>query len=381
MLYINRINTNVITISESSDPVGSDDWSQLAFALESGSYDDSNPITFREASAAPGSVISGVNYKISDSSTVPITWKVLGYNAAIPEHVKYRRAVGTGYKHVWVSSTKLGLLAPIAVGDYARTRTYDSSTGDYTWSSDANSEAIIAVGSTTFTYGNNCPYSVPMSITTAKGVYTFCGYNMVIQTEAILLDKDQDAAEYTYYYFDKAQNKNRYGSAPIRNFLNNMDGTVDANYSSNYQAKTLLHKMVSETGFLKNVAKTVNRTWVQDSWRSDTGIVLDENNCEHIVDKFWLLGFGNVRYNYNGTNADDYVYDTTKFRSVFTDNAARVKNFMTSDGSVGSNAYRWWLRSAYAAYDSIGTFVDIGGYVGNVGTNRCHGIAPAATIG
>ena len=103
-------------------------------------------------------MVSGVNYKISDSSTVPIAWKILGYNASIPEYVKYRRAVGDGYKHVWVSSVKSGLIAPIAVGDFARTRTYDLTTGDYDWSADADSEAVTAVGSSTFAYGNNCPY-------------------------------------------------------------------------------------------------------------------------------------------------------------------------------------------------------------------------------
>lgn len=43
---------------------------------------------------------------------------------------------------------------------------------------------------------------------------------------------------------------------------------------------------------MKNVAKAVNRTWVHGNFTS--GKTLDENQCEHIVDKFWLLGNGNV---------------------------------------------------------------------------------------
>jgi len=47
-----------------------------------------------------------------------------------------------------------------------------------------------------------------------------------------------------------------------------------------------------ESSFLDAIIPTVNRTWVHSSFR--TGLTLDDNYCEHVVDNFWLLGAGHV---------------------------------------------------------------------------------------
>lgn len=65
---------------------------------------------------------------------------------------------------------------------------------------------------------------------------------------------------------------------------------TDTEYFTNF--KGLYSRLLANDGFMKNVAKAVNRTWVKDDFIS--GKTLDENQCEHIVDKFWLLGNGNV---------------------------------------------------------------------------------------
>ena len=152
----------------------SDDWTALVKALENGA-DDSNPVTFRGNALTIGSGIGNVQYKMDDNSdsTVGITWKVLGYNASIPEYVKYKN----GSEYIFVPSTASGLLAPITAGREVFTREYNPTTGDFTYTS---AGSVAAVSGTTFTYGNNCTFDVPMSMTIGSKEYTFCGYNITI---------------------------------------------------------------------------------------------------------------------------------------------------------------------------------------------------------
>lgn len=83
--------------------------------------------------------------------------------------------------------------------------------------------------------------------------------------------------------------------------------------------KSLASKFQSEDGFLRNIQKTVNRTWVHEDYRSE--VTLDSNYCEHVVDKFWLLGNGNI--NCSGQDSGttylaDGSYDTSKFSLIYT---------------------------------------------------------------
>ena len=84
----------------------------------------------------------------------------------------------------------------------------------------------------------------------------------------------------------------------------------------------------------------MNRTWVHLSWRTDQAV-----KVENYVDKFWLLGEGNV--NGNTSFLKDDEYDTSKFTDIFTNNSSRIRKLMKEDGTKGS-AYSWWLRSAYS---------------------------------
>lgn len=108
----------------------------------------------------------------NSDSTVGITWKVLGYNASIPEYVKYKN----GSEYVFVPSTVSGLLTPITAGRGAFTREYNPTTGDFTYTSVGSVTAV----SGSFTYGNNCTFDVPMSVTVDGKEYTFTGYNITI---------------------------------------------------------------------------------------------------------------------------------------------------------------------------------------------------------
>lgn len=81
---------------------------------------------------------------------------------------------------------------------------------------------------------------------------------------------------------------------------------------------TGLLSRLPDTTFVDAVIPTVNRTYV------------DANQCEHVVDRFWLLGVGNVNCKGSDTTAnfpdggasidgENKGYDTSRFRDVFTE--------------------------------------------------------------
>ena len=121
----------------------------------------------------------------------------------------------------------------------------------------------------------------------------------------------------------------------------------------------LLSRLPDEK-FLKAVSPCVNRTWVHGSYRS--GKILDSNYCEHVVDKFWLLGEGNI--NTASLWMNDDAYDTSKFTGVFTSDTkpVRIRKYMNEDGSE-EMTYYWWLRSAYSGRGDIVGCVNGGGGV------------------
>lgn len=185
MVTINKLKTSNITIKRFSDKEDTTLFGRIVSALEGGA-DDSNPITISGNTLSVGGALNNVSFDSGAESPVPTTWINLGYNKSIPEYVKYRRVFGIGYKHVWVRSVKSGFIAPISVGDTVYVRSFNSLTLENDYVESIGDGTITAVGEETFTYGNNCTYSVPMSITTSQGEYTFCGYNITLQSEALL---------------------------------------------------------------------------------------------------------------------------------------------------------------------------------------------------
>ena len=373
---------------ETPDVEDTTEWGKVVFAMESG-CSDSNPVTVDGNTFTAGAGISGIKYEIkSGADPVDTTWINLGYNASIPEYVKYRRTVTGGYIRVWVKSTKSDLLADIAVGDQVYKRSYSETILDNEYTA-SEGETITAVSSDKFTYGNNCTYSVPMTITTSKGEYTFAGYNMTINSQAILLDTSvSDSDVYWDPYFDKTNYRNIWSASPLRNWMNTKGASIDVyRCDSDWVGGdatcnvSLPEKMAHEDGFLKNVAKTINRTWVHSSWDSIAG-TRDSNNCEHVSDKFWLLGGGHVE---NGgkdyLNAEDKKYDTAKFASIYFDDASRTKYVMTSTGAVSGSAGDWWLRSASSNDDCDVGRVNCDGGIDYSGADDYGGVSPAALIG
>lgn len=159
--------------------------------------------------------------------------------------------------------------------------------------------------------------------------------------------------------------------------------------------------MSAEPGFLPSVAKTVNRTWTTQQNRHLTSdFSIDENYCEHIIDKFWLLGAGNVNClsGEDGWWLYDSIYDTSKFNKVFSACTAdlypsgerdenKVKRQMGAAGAPTGVECSYWLRSAlyYPGAQDEGTWTTYiapgGNGVAYRPMNWRYSLVPAATIG
>ena len=222
-----------------------------------------------------------------------------------------------------------------------------------------------------------------MSITTDKGTYTFCGYNVTLNSHAILL---LNVAGNKYICFDRqnndpANNRNIYDISRIRHWMNDLTCTDAVYYKGDTYAPvdflTLINKVSDEEGLIRNISPTVNRTWVNANHAGKSTQALDTNNCEHLADKFWLLGRGHL--NSSSTAYPDYKYDTTLFTNFVT-NDTHIKFIMLSDGSVGGSAGSWWLRSASSSYDNCVGNVNTLGDAGNSRAYGYHGCSPAFQI-
>lgn len=372
------------------DPVDSSDWGQLVAKLENCSAIDFSEMDYVGSDELLTSLKVGsgtsINYKIDDAgSAVPTTWINLGFNSSIPKYVKYRRAVRGGWKHVWVKSIKSELInkliAPIAVGDSIYIREYDDQTLSYVWT-EVEGETITAIDGS-FTYGNNCTYSVPMTITTSKNTYEFCGYNMTLNSQALLMLDSSSTYEICFNRQNNVSSNSRsiYDISRIRHWMNDLTCTDAACHNNEFKlltAATLINKMNSETGLIRNISTIVNRTWVHFNNTAKATQALDSNQCEHLDDKFWLLGYGHV--NVSSSSVYDYTCDTSRFLQ-FAENSDRIKYLMLSDGSTGSSASNWWLRSANSFRFDFISFVGSTGSTSNYGGAYYSCCSPVFVLG
>ena len=312
-------------------------WEQIVKNLETEPSCEKKAITSTDklvAGVLPsvGSTIP-VQYKIdANGDAVSTEWMVLGYNSSIPSRVKYVN----GNNVVYVATTSGGLLAQIAAG----TSVYSDKI------TETSSGIVASVGSEPFVYGNNCTYTVPTTVTVDGVEYSFAGYNMTIQSRAILITKYDGDIWNKIAFHRNTPYRNDWASSEIRDWLNTNGTVASATWftDGNSQRPNVTGVIdgflgrLSDT-FLNSVCPTVNRTWVFRNFVS--GKTLDENQCEHVVDRFLLLGFGNV--NYNGYNSkSDVQYDTSIFSDIFTENTTiskdRIRYQMSEDGGVSSVA-------------------------------------------
>lgn len=371
---------------------------------------------------AVGSTLTTKYDIAADGNSINMPWQVLGYNSSIPRYVKYKDQSGN---KIYISSMKAAsndnvqgyLLSAIVENDPVYVK---NANGEYV----VNGQAIDqnGVSQETFTYGqtneawgtlstDNGSYSVPSKISVDSNEYVFAGYNMTLAT-AGTIGAVKDGIYYNQADFKSSSNyyTNDWSGSQIRAWLNG-NNEVDLSqqmwkyYDDDYnmQAQTtgnIIPKFTTRFGadnsFLDNVMQIVNRTWV---WGTSTWNtlwnqkVLDDNKCEHVSDKFWLLGFGHVN-SANSQYRKDWSYDTTHYSTVFGSTASdnsrneRKRYQMNVDGSMSAVARDWRLHSAHSGT----TDEDNSKFVGivNVGRGvnsysardtRTGALLPACTIG
>ena len=412
---------------------GNNDWEELAAKLESfdaGMIGSTLP--------AVGSEIS-VKYKVdAEGDFVNTPWQVLGYNGSIPEYVKYKY----GEQRIFVrsveenqNSTNYQLLKSSFAGSPVYNRSAD---GIYSL---VSGKTVASVGNTNFTYGTTNTtygttattrgsYSVPTSITVDGIVYEFAGYNMTLAPKYLLPVKNNGVVLY-HQQFDSGRGYYSMGqcdwsTSMSRSWLNdnwtaiqNRCAGQQWNDKANSNAQTraikgMIDRVQSGSrSFFAHVMPTVNRTWTGNydgeynfRYRRDKNgkIItsssigydptkanadglkyLDSNQCEHCIDKFWLLGTGHA--NISGVQDADKYNDTCVFSNSFS---SRIRYLMKEDGTGDTAALTWRLRSANATQywyttdsnDVCSVYKDHGGTAGfddaNITNNGA--LLPACTI-
>ena len=119
-------------------------------------------------------------------STITYPWMIWGYDLDIPEYVKYRNRGRFVYVKAVQDIDETWNVAGSLVTDFSGKEIYRCK-----WSKKLFKKSYLKTGKTvksvsdeTFTYGDNCTYSVPASITDSDGtVYTFCGHTVTLHAK------------------------------------------------------------------------------------------------------------------------------------------------------------------------------------------------------
>ena len=248
------------------------------------------------------------------------------------------------------------------------------------------------------TYGNNNPYDAPESVNFDGKDWNFAGYNATIMSKYGLAAKyDENLYEYPQF---NSQVHNDWKTSEIREWLNGTEAISSQKWwrSSDWNYMTgnitgLLGRL-TDIDFIGNTIPTVTRTWTYSSWRDGTE---DSNGCQHLADKFRLLGVGEV--NCKGTTTTQYFpdggasvdgenkgYDTSRFGEVFNQTdvwepeKSRERMAMKEDGTKGS-AYFWWLRSVHSGHGYHVSYVSDNGGVTSYNANSGGAVLPVCLIG
>ena len=367
---------------------------------------------------AVGSTLTTKYDIASDGNPIDMPWQVLGYNSSIPRYVKYKDQFGN---KIYISSMKAAsndnvqgyLLSAIVENDpvYVKNVNGEYETNGQTIDQNGVSQETFTYGQKNATWGTTATasgsYLVPASITVSGTTYSFAGYNMTLATRGTI-GVVKDGIYYNRADFNSSTDyyTNDWSGSQIRAWLNgyNADFTTwhwyyDNDYTQTNVGNTLpkfTTRFNADNTFLDNVVQVVNRTWVWGTNSLNTlwnKKVLDGKKCEHVVDKFWLLGFGHVN-SANSQYRKDWSYDTAHYSTVFGSTASdsnrneRIRYQMNADGSMSAVARHWRLRSAYSYTNGEGNSSFVG-YVYDSGTVNGYyayttglgALLPACTIG
>ena len=159
---------------------------------------------------------------------VKTEWQVLGYNMSIPERIKYKN----GNDVIYVSTIGPGGLLSAVSSD---TLVYDSkNTTESIGNVGEVSESIVScvgniINNVGHTYGNNCPYDAPTSLTVDGKEYTFAGWNMTLMSKCGLAAK-YDNTLYVRSQFNSA-NRNDWSASQMRTWMNGSSAVVDQKWA------------------------------------------------------------------------------------------------------------------------------------------------------
>lgn len=329
------------------------DWDIFSSALETYHTSNTDPIPVGTSVLVP--------YKVDlNGEAIDTQWVIMGYNKSIPQYVKYKN----GDERIFVSTIRYGFLTDIGNG----AKVYTERDGIYT-----EVGTVDICGAGTYTYGNNNAFTVPDCVTYRGKTYEFAGSNATVMSKYGLVAK-YDGKIYAYPQFRSYEKTSQYrsnwsdsemrewlnGSLPVRTQM----WLTDKWYFPTTGTIAGLIGRIPSKKFMRHVTPAVNRVWVHGLWAN--GKILDLNQCEHVVDRFWLLDVASV--NCKGSDASECFpdggadidrepkgYGTTRYFDVFgetdawTTEKSRRMNIMKEDGSKGAGC-NWWLMSANSEY-------------------------------
>ena len=298
-----------------------------------------------------GSSIVSKYENMSGKEPIDMEWIVLGYNASIPEYIKYMN----GDERIYIRSAtgENGEMTADFISQTAYKRfKFEGLTEGWRYTEVGQ---VTHVSEEIFTYGNNNPYSVPMSVTVNGTEYSFAGNCITLNSKLMLNVDGYNCMPFSTTNFSnwtKCPTISQLSGANIRRWMNGHENVQsDSIYTPNHgksadisKLKPLTQRFDSDLGFSRNLMPVVDRVGLSRVYHSAYG-----RTNTIAIDTFSLLGIGNIcQSDYYKQNFYDCEYDTSTFSKSFditnrTD-PLKIRKCMNSDGSEGEE-YGYFLRS------------------------------------
>ena len=331
-------------------------------------------------------VISSLN----NLSTITYPWMICGYDIDFPEYVKYRN----GGTFVYVCSVQdvdeTWNVAGSLVEDFTGQKIYRCKWDKILFKKKYydTGRTVKSASSEKFTYGDNCTYSVPASITDSSGtVYTFCGHTVTLHAQNLVTSTNDNGQTIRYSeHFNDSKRYSSYGDnqyyySLARMWLNSRVGYSEFEISSDYSGSKspggiaegsngLPTKFFNDTYFMKMLVPQVGRVWNFHN----------QEKPDICIDEFSLIPTGETGFEPSWIIQ---TYDTSKstLYSKTQYDKKRIQYRFNVDGSLNSEKIYYWIRNAYALNTSHNTHVNIGGAVNYSESFRTLGYSPMALIG
>lgn len=336
----------------------------------------------------PVDTVAKIRKNLSVLSTINFPWIIWGYDIDIPEYVKYRNGNEFVYfRSVQDVSTDWNIAGSMLC-EFSGAELYSCKWNKSKFKKEFSlTSKKIASFEGTFTYGNNCTYSVPQKITDNDGMeYTFCGHTATLHSKNLVTSTNDNGITMRYYeYFNNNTKYSKYGNnqyycSMMRQYINSRQGYSEFNPSEdcgNMHSSGLakysngfLTKFYKDTTFMKKIMNQVNRIWDYQN----------QSKPDICIDEIGLIPSSYIGYDWYQFNT---TYDTSKtslYSSLRTD-ALRAKYRMNIDGSSNSSSYYWWMRSAFSSNTSYVGYISNGGNINGNYARYGYGCSPLIVLG